>query len=350
MGRLLYNDGILAVCDFEIGENNDEKAVRLLLGADTESPDTEKHVKPLLECWDIPILLTDLPFTGSEQENVLARASKRKLKELGISADGSSISPMIQFPSSTTLRFVTSVPHTVSRIKDTALLLQFLARLHLLTNGDARHASMLPEAGIGSSGLELNVELPDMLFIALTGCVLPTPATFDVDGAEPGNQEGFTSIAVEIPYDRMHRYPTDSEGDLFVLPADAFALKCMVAAYLLSSFVNYCSATPYTVNPESLRLAKSNSSTFASTLADLAIAGKIGACPYCGRPVFMPRKTSKPFCRQSHQTRYSERARQMLNRGAEVDEVADAFPHIRYGTISGWLPMGGRKGQSENGE
>lgn len=33
----------------------------------------------------------------------------------------------------------------------------------------------------------------------------------------------------------------------------------------------------------------------------------------------------------------------MLDCGAGVDEVADAFPHIRYGTISGWLPMDGPK-------
>ena len=54
MGKLLYYDGSIAVCDFEVGEHSDEKAVRLLLGADTSAPDAEKHVKPLLECWGIP--------------------------------------------------------------------------------------------------------------------------------------------------------------------------------------------------------------------------------------------------------------------------------------------------------
>jgi len=343
MGKLLYNDGILAVCDFEIGENDDEKAVRLLIGIDESSPDMEKHVKPLLECWDIPVLLIDLPFSDKEKASILARASAKRLKSLGVTVEGGSISPMVQFPTSTTLRLVTSVPHTVSRIRDVAKLLQFLARLYLLADGDTRHAEMLPNAKIESDALELDVELPDLLFIALTGCVLPTPASFDVDGAEPGDHEGFTLVGTKIPYDRMHRYPADGENDLFILPADALELKRMVAVYLLSSFVNYCSAAPFSVDLESLRLVRSNSSTFASTLADFAIAGKIGACPYCGRPVFMSRKTSKPFCRQSHQTRYNESARQMLNRGADVDEVADAFPHIRYGTISGWLPMGGPK-------
>lgn len=89
---------------------------------------------------------------------------------------------------------------------------------------------------------------------------------------------------------------------------------------------------------------RSGRNTFASTLADLLIEGKVGACPHCGRPVFMPRKSSKPFCGQAHQTRYNEKARRMLDRGASVDEVSDAFPHIKYATISGWLPIGGRRG------
>ena len=139
----------------------------------------------------------------------------------------------------------------------------------------------------------------------------------------------------------MLRFPDDESG-LFVLPADEFGMKRLAASYLLASLVNYCSSTPFDIDPETLGLMRSSRNTFASALADLLIEGKVGACPHCGRPVFMPRKSSKPFCGQAHQTRYNEKARKMLGRGASVDEVSDAFPYIKYGTISGWLPMGSR--------
>lgn len=340
MGKLLYYDGSIAVCDFEVGEHSDEKAVRLLLGADTSAPNVDKHVKPLLECWGIPARFTSLLLDDREKAATFARADSRKLKSLGVAIENGAITPVMEFTSATTLRLVASVPQTTRRIGDVALFLQYLAKLHLLANGDRRHASMLPDIKMETDALAFDADMPDLFFFALTNSILPVPATFDVDRAEPGEGDGYTRIPVKISYEGMLRFPDDGNG-LFVLPADEFEMKRLVASYLLASLVNYCSSTPFDVDPETLGLMRSGRNTFASTLADLLIEGKVGACPHCGRPVFMPRKSSKPFCGQAHQTRYNEKARRMLDRGASVDEVSDAFPYIRYGTISGWLPMRG---------
>ena len=64
--------------------------------------------------------------------------------------------------------------------------------------------------------------------------------------------------------------------------------------------------------------------------------GKIIACPYCGEPVVRERSNGKPFCKKSHQTRYSEKARLVLDGGASAVEVHEQFPHIGLATIEGW--------------
>lgn len=341
MGKLRYYDGSIAVCDFEVGENDDAKAVELLLKTDVDSPKMGESMKSLLECWGIPQKFSSELLSKAERDLILARADSAKLKELGVSIEHSEINPVTQFFSSTGFRLVASVPQTISRIKGVSLFLQYLARLHLLANGDRKQELLLPNPRLEATTLVFNANLPDLFYFALAGCTLPVPAYFDLDEASPSKQEGCTAIPVRIGYNEMLRFPGE-ENDLFVLPSDDFQLKRLAAAYLLSSLVNYCSAMPFGINPATLELMRNENSTFASALADFAIEGKIGSCPLCGRPVFMPRKTSKPFCRQSHQTRYNEKARKMLDKGASVDEVSDAFPHIRYGTISGWLPIGGR--------
>ena len=341
MGKLRYYDGSIAVCDFEIGENDDAKAVELLLGIDADSPKMEKDIKPLLECWGIPQQFSSKLLSQAEKGLIMTRADSAKLKELGISLEDNEINPVMRFSSSTCLRLVASIPRTVSRIRDVSLFLQYLAKLHLLASGDLKQESLLPDARLEATTIAFDANLPDLFFFALAGCTLPVPAYFDIDAASPSDQEGYTAMPVRIGYNEMLRFPGEEDG-LFVLPSDDFQLKRLVAAYLLSSLVNYCSTMPFGVNPSTLELMRNESSTFASALADFAIERKIGSCPLCGRPVFMPRKTSKPFCRQSHQTRYNEKARKMLGKGASVDEVSDAFPYIRYGTISGWLPIGGR--------
>lgn len=60
-------------------------------------------------------------------------------------------------------------------------------------------------------------------------------------------------------------------------------------------------------------------------------------CARCGKH-FMKKARSnvRPFCSKSHQTRYSEAAHAMLDRGESVDEVAEAFPHIKRSTIERW--------------
>ena len=228
MGKLRYYDGSIAVCDFEVGENDDAKAVELLLGIDVDAPKMGKVMKPLLECWGIPQQFSSIMLSKAEKDVVLARADSAQLNELGISIEGDVVDPVLQFVSSTCLRLVASVPRTVSRIKDVSLFLQYLAKLHLLASGDRKQDSLLPDINLETTALAFSANLPDLFFFALAGCTLPVPAYFDLDAALPSDQEGYTAMPVRIGYSEMLRFPGE-EGDPFTLPSDGFRLKCIAA-------------------------------------------------------------------------------------------------------------------------
>ncbi|MBQ9002257.1 MAG: hypothetical protein IJ087_10430, partial [Eggerthellaceae bacterium] len=115
-----------------------------------------------------------------------------------------------------------------------------------------------------------------------------------------------------------------------------FGIRRIVAAELLEALLNYTSALPFTMEEDAPMIKRDDSKVYTSALADLMIEGKVGACPWCGRPMLLLRKTSKPFCRQSHQTRYNEKARKMLVDGASVNDVIASFEHIQPATIRNW--------------
>lgn len=353
MGTLRYFDGALAVCDFEIEQRADERTIKLLLEVDSENPDIEKHVKPLLECWNVPRWIAYGLLSDVERAVIREKIDVAALEGLGFKVDGDNITHPLEFMPNESVRMLVSVPQAVKRIRGLATYLQYLAKLYLLANGDARSASVLPDIKRGEYALEFDAVIPrEFVHTIGTTIELPTPARFsNLDFVDFGNDESWLSVSVSIHYADIMRFPhtgNEFEGaaselsGTYLLPEGEFELKCLAASFMLSGLINYQTATPFRTDPGTLAIKRNDSESFASVLADLMIAGKVSACPWCGRPVLLPRKSSKPFCRQSHQTRYSEKARAMLNDGASVDEVSEAFPHIQKATIRGWLPMEGR--------
>lgn len=360
MGKLLYFDGAIAVSLFDIEERIDERTIKLLLEVDADNPDIEKHVKPLLECPAVPHFIAYALLSDVEKAVIKERADVAALKELGFGVDGDRISPLSGLTPAIPnhARMLISVPQAVKRISGLANYLQYLAKLYLLANGDVRSESVLPEIRQTEYALEFDAVIPAGFAPNIARFRLNTPAQFDVDQGvlektdrvSRFEHDYWFTVPVGILYDDMMRFPREQLGESdttddvksYALPQDSFMLKRIAASFLLTSLINYQSAKPFVNDWETLAIKRDDSESFASVLGDLMIAGKVSACPWCGRPVLLPRKSSKPFCRQSHQTRYSEKARAVLNDGATVDEVADAFPHIQYATISGWLPMEGR--------
>ena len=362
MGKLVYYDGALAVCDFKVGESGPEKAIRLLLGVDLEAQDLKDQLKPLLECWGIPDKVSPLLLTAFEQAEIAERADLGKLHALGVDVAGlhdevitikhpvmgevsycpMQITPALFFVNDeTTVRLVASVAQSAKRIRKLAYYVQYLAKLHLLANGDERFSETLPDIDTKAFYLEFRATVPGMFLDSridgnIGDCIRFVNGSVEYDGESERGE-----ITARIQYTSILRDPYGADG-MSPLPESGFELKRVVASFLLASILNHGSALPFSVDLETLALQHGKRNTVVNALADSMIAGKIDACPWCGRPVYMPRRNSKIFCRQSHQTRYSEKARAMLDGGASVDDVAAAFPHIQPGTISGWLPIGGR--------
>ena len=360
MGKLVYYDGALAVCDFEVGESGPEKAIRLLLGVDLEAQDLKDQLKPLLECWGVPNKVSPLLLSAFEQAEIAERADLGKLHALGVDVAGlhgevitithpvmgemsyspARIAPTLFFvDDETRVRLVASVAQSALRIRKLAYYVQYLAKLHLLANGDERFSEILPDISTKAFYLEFRATVPGMFLDSRIDGNIGDFVHFVNDSVEYDRKSEWGTITARIDYVEIRRGPLEG---MTPLPENGFELKRVVASFLLASILNHGSALSFSVDLETLALQHGKQNTVVNALADSIIAGKIDACPWCGRPVYMPRRNSKIFCRQSHQTRYSEKARAMLDGGASVDDVAAAFPHIQPGTISGWLPIGGR--------
>ena len=328
MGTLLYFDGGIAVCDYDGTADDIEHVVKLLLAFDKENSDMDKHVKPLLA--------SDCLFHGlwnsSPEDLGLAKLRANALKELGFEMADSNMPRLTpealeECSRDGRCRKLLIVRQEMTRISELADALQYLARLYLLANGDERSSCIVPHVIYEDYRIEpLDIELPGYFIRFVTGQSLNTNITFDYK-----RNEGTTRITVCGKIGRyLDKGCSTREYE--------FQLKRIVAAFLLQALVNYTSALPFSMDDKVPMIKRDDSRRFTSTLADLMLDGKIDSCPWCGRPVMRPRKSSKPFCRQSHQTRYNEKARVMLNGGASIDEVSEAFPFIQYATICGWLP------------
>lgn len=353
MGKLLYFDGLIAICEFNIEQRADERTIKLLLEVDSENPDVEKHVKPLLECWNVAHFLSYSLLSDADKADIVSNADVDALQQLGFEIDGGFIRHKSEFMPSISLevRMLISVSQAVERIRGLATYLQYLAKLHLLSKGNAEFESILPDIQQGEHGLEFKATLPAAFLYNIIRFTLATTAVFDADKAESFGNNYWFSVPVTLPYVDMLRFPrsdieaSDAYSDDMntpTLPNDAFELKRIAASFLLTSLINYQSAHPFSTDYETLALKRSDSDSFASTLADLMIDGKIRSCPHCSRPILVKRDKGMMYCSASCRTLYNRKAKEMCGGGASVDEVHASFPAIPKETIRGWLPMEGR--------
>lgn len=345
MGKLLYYDGATAVCDFEENEiGTREKAVKLLLEVDADNPNTEKHVKPLLECWGIGNYsgagLT-VGLTKEQKADIEKLADKKALAKLGYVVKGCAITPA-DFKTFPPLRIQSNVSETVKRIRNFADYLQYLAKLYLLANGDERMAPMIPDMTRTQHSMQLVITLPWAFRYSFETQRLKTKARFDAKHMQTVEDSRLFSVPVEIFDIDVFRSPYHSKGSVWKMPEDDFGVKKVIASALLSSLINYQASMPYTNDPETLALERSSGDTLANTLAENMLAGKIRACPHCGRPMLVKREKGMQYCSASCRTLYNRKAKEMCSNGASVDEVHTSFPAIPKETIRGWLPMEGR--------
>lgn len=353
MGKLVYFDGVVAVCDFEESEQDSrEKAVKLLLEADIYTPHIEKHVKPLLECGEmfggsplgIPWGLDD-----GEWANIEDSADRKTLSDLGYTMNERSISPR-DFDEFPPLRTLLYVPRAVNRICELSRCVQFLAKLFLLANGDEGMASQLPNVECERHSMKLVAELPGALRYSLNQHrsmplgegVLSAPAKFDMTAVKDAPFRPTFRVPVEILYQHVLRSPYNSEESGYRLPESGFELKRIAASAMLVSLLNCQAQRPFILTPDTLSLTRSESGTLLDALADAMIAGKIRACPHCGRPILVKRDKGMMYCSASCRTLYNRKAKEMCSDGASVDAVHASFPAIPKETIRGWLPMEGR--------
>lgn len=363
MQRLLYYDGHIAISDESMSDESEwrkeeEQALRLLLSIDENRLDEEKHLKPLL-----PFFGTSEGFGFSSEHiqvssgNVNADA----LQQLGYAIEDGCIRVLDN--GNLLTRRLSDVSKSRERILDYAGYLQYLAKLYLLSEGEKRHSGLLPDMVFDllskHKSISATIKIPKEFRYSLEIARLDTPVTFDIANAEETEDANNISIPVTIDRDRLYvsinyfdkisayydayidfttKYDDDPSVEEPPAPRlDGFESKRLVASGLLVSLICYQTSLPYTLSwEEHPRLILNQSDTWASTLANYMIGGKIRACPNCGRPVLCPKKSSMPYCTKSCSTLYNRKAQKMLKGGAFVDEVAEAFPHINRKTIENW--------------
>lgn len=245
--------------------------------------------------------------------------------------------------------------------------LHCLARLHLLATGDRRSGFLFlnPTTYDENGVMRVNLLLPSLLRQRLlTTEVKYEPIKFSASAREAvtapeGYSGNWSTVRVSLAFRAKTLGETiDLADDRTMRAIDLFfnsddnrekaeashIIDEWAASQILVYLLNISSMNPFNYDNGSRRVVISPNFGLGieGTLGVMITEGKVCACPHCGRPVYMPRKTSNPFCRKSHQTRYSEAAKAMKDRGAKPEEIAKRYPHINPETILGWFPVGER--------
>ena len=305
MARLIGIDGSLALVDMDETISGAD-AIQLLLDVRPEEPggvDFEKTVVPILGRWCYPMPYRWWSVPLDEQSPLL--------RDWITSDRGSRPYPV-------------DISGSVWRVRQLSAQVQYLCRLHLLAKGDERHADMIDNLEFDGVWAHFDSMTP-------VGIIPTVHERFSMVKTKQVEPEGDKRDGFEkYHFDVSLGYDEEEDG-----PLDSFDQKRAAAASLLVWLLNRSDMVFYEVD-NLFGIQREEHRSVYNELADLMIAGKIYACPTCGRPVLMARKNSNPFCKKSHQTRYSERARAMFRNGATVDEVADRFKHINRATIANW--------------
>jgi hypothetical protein len=338
MGEVVYNDGMIAVVQHGSvsGYRVDEALVKTLLEV------TEENVDSLLDTLLPYRLVGSLYPNGLDGDDwssyAASQANKEKLYGLGweVSRDLGycRLSPRLDKPNPTANLLY--IPATKRNVLTHARYTQYLASLYLLSRGDERHDGLLSDVALTENGLSFTATLPRTFVLAThTRQSLERPVYFDPEHNRFDDEHDTFEAPATVPYETVCYWPYGQFAERH-LPNGQTELKAIAASALLLELVNFSVDTPYRLDASTLSLKRSEDTSIASVLADSIISNKISACPWCGRPMLRLRRSSKPFCKKAHQTRYSEKAKAFFDKGASAEEVAEAFPYIKRATIENW--------------
>lgn len=338
MGEVLYNDGKTAVYDYEWGESVPDESIKTLLSINPNAPIPEKSIEQLIACFAIHNLINLHEMSDADKQDMANAADTAALDMLGFWTVGRLVEkPAFSYGDNLSRGRVAC---SVDGVRKSASLVadgfQYLAKLHLLSNGDFRHEDVAPTTtSIKGMALRLDTVMPNYFMQAILETRLNTPARFDAASvADYGDGRSFV-VAVEVPFNNVGKYPFPHLEEKYRLANDEREWKAVAVAAIVPSLLSYMTANAYGIEVGTLTLRR-NSNTLVDMFADSLMAGKVRACPRCGRPVLMPRESSKPFCSANCQQRYREHALKMFERGAAEQDVIAAFPCISAKTISNW--------------
>ncbi len=334
MGRLLYNDGVTAVCRFDETEPIPPETIKMLLAIDTSKQIPDGCLPTLLECF-ITAMPCRLPSQISKEEKQAFSdaADIARLRELGFTIEGGYLEAFV----TKEMLFAYSIERTRENSLYVAEYIQYLAKLYLLSGGDARHSELFPTTPtLADDAIRVDAVLPIRLMRRLQEVTINAPAIFEVEHAAVSPDGRTFAVPVKIPFVKVGRYPFFPSDSYMHLRSDEFEWKRIAAAAILPSLLNRMTAEQYALDPETHKLLHGDANALVNMLAEYIIDGRIRACPHCGRPVLMLRDSSKPFCGKSCQQRYREDAQRMRASGASVDDVSTAYPCINRKTIECW--------------
>ncbi len=323
--------------DFAIVDFNQEGSVgfdliKLFLELDTESPMYANKIKSIIACDCAPVLAMREFKLEWLSSSVRANLDENKLHALDYTVSDGVIARLSETREN---RLIVPIADSSEMINAEANNLKAIAKLFLLSKGNINAADMIPEITVDGplDEVSMTVVLPVDYKHYLETYDLPTEVRFDTNSAKESTAYASVSIPAHISSSTTEKLQVELAGHDY---SEIDILRCMVAGPLMSSLLSYRSAASYQYDFESLRLTRNEGSTYSDKLAEAIMSGKVRACPYCGNPILMLKESSSPFCRSSHQTRYSEEAKSLLKMGASKEEIVARFPFINKKTILNW--------------
>ena len=338
MVKILFNDGTIAVTQtsssnyYEDMSVADEETVKLYLGLNESNFDS--HIERVLDTGSFRIPI-EVEHSESEIRQIISTVDKNALRELGLKVYDTHIrwAHLVNTDSSI-------VPISLRYARKAALrqadALQYIAKLYLLSRGCSTHLDCI------GNHIKIDKNNHEITFTP----TIPINFVGSVRYLRMANYIDFDSDSIAVTQDGRSFTVKASVigsqnrvyGGIFACDGNEMAIQTslFLAAALMSTLLNFESGTQYDLERNSLDLHRTADKNLYGILADCIIDKKITACPRCGQPVLKIRKNGNPFCKKSHQTRYSEDARKMFQRGASIEDVAAAFPHIKRATIENW--------------
>jgi len=356
MGSLLYLDDSHAICSYSKGAP-DKKVIKTLLQVNPSAPNLEKHIIPLLDAgltstamYDYLQSYVDLPnmiWEASFFEGTLIEFATENPSAFGFDLDETCVLEAGLKPLDSII-YSLNVDNAKWGIARIAESVQFLAKLYLLSEGVKEFSALVPDISPdvldmddanNDDVMSIEVSLPIVFQHYLHSSKLYGAGILSVKEMGRPSFNPFFNVVFECKKSMLvkRRFAgwkeLTGDGELAAKASFAISLVGTLMNYTASSF---CSVDSFGV------LRRGKTASLWSVLFECMQDNTIKPCPHCKAPVYVPKPSSKPFCKAGCQQRYKERARAMYDGGVSVDEVANAFPCINRKTIENWASSEGR--------